>query len=597
MAYAKSDLLLSIPPLLAASNRIDRIADCYSGNFTDNCLGNNVNGIIGIAINADRSFSTVSIFGVESSGKFTEKIHNTYTGSGQNDATGCGSYDITCTDLGYSLSCSYKYANGKTGAIPNANPTQCLPTNQFLNRSLAGSWTFTIQTTTPFSGNYYLNSNSTDSSYIHGYKGSGYAIRAAYSGSTYSDIYSYHLSEDCFRYCPWFDFNYVGANSIEGTYCYHVNPYSPYTCFSFSGNRYSSTVSTLAAARAGHTATLLADGRVLVAGGYGSASLNSAELYYPSANTWSPAAALAAARSSHTATLLADGRVLVAGGVYNGVTLPSAELYDPAANSWSAAGTLAAARDGHTATLLPDGRVLVAGGSSGTGYLVSAELYDPANNTWSAAATLAAARAGHTATLLPDGRVLVAGGGNSAELYDPATNSWTAAGNLAAGRSGHTATLLPDGRVLVAGGYGGTDELAELYDPAANSWSAAGTLASARASHTAALLPDGRVMVAGGEYNSTDKLYSAELYDPATNTWSAADNLAYARSGHTATLLPNGRVMVAGGDGWVAYLAFTELYDPAANTWSLAGNLAVAGNAHTAALLPGGSSGSYGGMQ
>ena len=310
-------------------------------------------------------------------------------------------------------------------------------------------------------------------------------------------------------------------------------------------------------------------------------------------NTWSAAGALAAARNMHTATLLPNGRVLVAGGVYYGVALASAELYDPASNTWSAAGSLTKERWEHTAMLLPNGKVLVAGGySNNVGLLASAELYDPASNTWSAAGSLAAVRYGPTATLLPDGRVLVAGGSNnvgllaSAELYDPASNTWSAAGSLTGMRYGHTATLLPDGKVLVAGGRDGTNYLAsaEMYDPASNTWSAAGALATARGFYSATLLPNGRVLVAGGG-NDGGYPVSAELYDPASNTWSAAGSMATARSSHTATLLPSGKVLVAGGGYSGGNFASTELYDLASNTWSAAGSLATERWEHTATLL------------
>ena len=123
-----------------------------------------------------------------------------------------------------------------------------------------------------------------------------------------------------------------------------------------------------------------------------------------------PRAASTPARYAHTATLLPNGKVLVAGGYNGGAVLSSAELYDPASGTWSATGSLTTARYGHTATLLPNGKVLVAGGYDGVNVLSSAELYDPASGTWSATGSLTTARYGHTATLLPNGKVLVAGG-------------------------------------------------------------------------------------------------------------------------------------------------------------------------------------------
>jgi Galactose oxidase, central domain len=286
--------------------------------------------------------------------------------------------------------------------------------------------------------------------------------------------------------------------------------------------------------------------------------------------TWTATGSLATGRADHTATLLPNGKVLVAGG-YNGSALASAELYDPASGTWTATGSLATGRAHHTATLLPNGKVLVAGGEdSSSNPFASAELYDPASGTWTATGSLATGRSLHTATLLPNGNVLVAGGFDSsftglasAELYDPASGTWSATGSLSTARLQHTATLLPNGQVLVAGGTGGPIASAELYDPASGTWSATGSLATGRFNHTATLLPDGQVLVAGGGDTSGNVFASAELFDPASGTWTATGSLATARSGHTATLLPNGKVLVAGGDNNSGFLASAELYDPA----------------------------------
>ena len=197
--------------------------------------------------------------------------------------------------------------------------------------------------------------------------------------------------------------------------------------------------SKLKAARYGQTATLLNDGRALIAGGSDDAdlasTLASAELYDPATETWSITGSLNIPRIFQTATLLPNGKVLVAGG-YNWppTSLDSAELYDSANGTWSVTGTLIAARDGQTATLLPNGNVLLAGGVDWNEdgnhafhplALSSAESFDPTTETWSTTADLNFARDSHTATLLPNGKVLVAGGRvvnsplNSAELYSP----------------------------------------------------------------------------------------------------------------------------------------------------------------------------------
>ena len=117
-----------------------------------------------------------------------------------------------------------------------------------------------------------------------------------------------------------------------------------------------------------------------MAGGLTGSSTNSAELYDPVSGMWSATGSLIAARSDHTATLLPNGKVLVAAGFAANLRLSSAELYDPVSGMWSATGNLTITREMHTATLLPNGKVLVAGGDNGSAFLVSAELYDPAGN-------------------------------------------------------------------------------------------------------------------------------------------------------------------------------------------------------------------------
>jgi hypothetical protein len=165
-------------------------------------------------------------------------------------------------------------------------------------------------------------------------------------------------------------------------------------------------------------------------------------------------------RDLHTATLLQDGKVLIAGGQSAAYSVTAtAELYDRSTGRWSATGSLALARYWHTVTLLRNGKVLVVGGRELIDTFKTAELYDPASGTWTSTGSLARARFGHTATLLSNGKVLVTGGssGNnhylaSAELYDPSTGIWTHTGNLSTPRINHTATLLRNGKVLVAGG-------------------------------------------------------------------------------------------------------------------------------------------------
>jgi len=330
-----------------------------------------------------------------------------------------------------------------------------------------------------------------------------------------------------------------------------------------NGNRDAGVINavrSMATQRAAHTATLLPDGKVLVAGGFtGGGSLVSAEVFDPATSTFASAGNMNAARAGHTATLLPNGKVLIAGG-YNGSYLASAELYDPAAHTFMPTGTMVTSRSGHVATLLNNGKVLLAGGvGTGWTFLADAETYDPNTNTFTATGGMTTARESHTATLLRDGRVLITGGHKdrranitiytSAEIYNPASGTFTAAGNLTIKRHKHDATLLADGRVLIVGGSDERDRdgayrNAEIYNPANGSFTAVKNNMNApryKLQGTTILLKNGKVLIAGGANR-------AEVFDPATNTFSFAQgDMGTELLFSTATLLNNGQVLITGG--------------------------------------------------
>jgi hypothetical protein len=328
----------------------------------------------------------------------------------------------------------------------------------------------------------------------------------------------------------------------------------------------------MTANREGATATLLSDGRVLITGGdditNSFAPFASAELYDPKTGTFSATGSMSTARVNHTATLLSDGRVLIAGGRVKfdaPAQLASAELYDPKTGTFSPTGSMVAGRSGSTATLLSDSRVLIAGG----GGLSSAELYDPSTGKFSSTGPMSTVRELDTATRLSDGRVLIAGGESqrqeglaSAELYDPSTGKFGPTASMTAGREQCTATLLADGRVLMAGGLDSKRKVlasTQLYDPATGKFSPSGSMAGGRFGNTATALSDGRVLIAGGLKDTTTgvAVATAELYDPNSGTFSSIGPMAEARVGQTSTLLSDGRVLIAGGRTTSA-----ELYQP-----------------------------------
>ncbi|RKH29603.1 kelch-like protein [Corallococcus sp. CA041A] len=300
---------------------------------------------------------------------------------------------------------------------------------------------------------------------------------------------------------------------------------------------------------------------------------------------WVPTGSMIQPRSGHTATLLPNGTVLVAGGTSNGAPLATAEVYDPVSGTWGPTGSLAQPRSGHSATLLPNGKVLVVGGRDANGFVATAELYDPASGTWSPASSPLASGPS-SATLLLNGKVLVAGG-TTPQLYDPASDTWSfASAPLQSASSGETRLL--DGKVLFA-----RKGASQLYDPVSDTWSATNSPAVFPGGPPVTLLPDGKVLAAGGYDPTVDLVWGgAELYDPASGTWTLTAPMG-GRVFYTATLLTNGKVLVAGGSAEifeleVFALATATLYDPVSGTWSPTGSMAQPRYNHTATLLPNG---------
>jgi hypothetical protein len=385
------------------------------------------------------------------------------------------------------------------------------------------------------------------------------------------------------------------------------------------------------------SATILRDGRVLVAGGLGHTNnfiqiqtFATSELYDPSVGTWTLTGNMNVGRAQHAAVTLLDGRVLVVGGQdpsFNPTA--TAEIFTPPLSrsfayvahrslnaapvtraqillaprrsvqtrvdirrvgTWKVTGSLNVARSAVPMTLLPNGKVLIEGGDMFGSGGVTAELFDPATAKWTMTGSMHVARFYHSAILLPNGRVLVVGGTSgptatsSAEIYNPQTGRWSMANRMNSTRFRMSILGLLNGTVLVPGGYtydGIPRDSADLYNPVTKTWMATPSMNSSRAIYIADVLANGKVLVADGISQNDTNLQSAELYDPATNSWTPTGNPnGFAES---SVLLNDGTVLATDESGQIT----SELYDPSTGTWNFTkGSQSLGGrNADTLTLL------------
>ena len=316
--------------------------------------------------------------------------------------------------------------------------------------------------------------------------------------------------------------------------------------------------------RKNHTSTLLPDGSVLVAGGItrvdegATQLLSQAERYLVDGiKGWTMAGKTSITRTGHTASLLADGKVLIAGGgsVDNALDevgqkelkhLNSTEMYDYKTNTWLESSGMNVPRWEHTATVLSSGNILVVGGENTDGPLSSTELFNVENKEWVILDDLSYPRARHVAVLLSDNRVLVAGGGNTiAEIYDVQSNKWTDIGGLSQNLNLSSASALPNGKAIIVGGYGvdGAQYQVEIYNPEFDTWNMGPKIPKPRVRASFTELEKKSILLAGG-----NQYTHSWILDTATLTWTKGAKMLKARTGQSATQLSEGRVLVSGGE-------------------------------------------------
>ena len=307
-------------------------------------------------------------------------------------------------------------------------------------------------------------------------------------------------------------------------------------------------------------AAMLADGEtVLVTGGVTDAGTTSAELWTLAGGSTPTAGPPRLARTAHTATLLPNGKVLVANGWAGSTPTRVAELFDPMTSTFSeTSGLMRTARTNTRAVRLDDGNILIAGGYAVDviygccNYAQDAERYVPGTDSFAPTGSLNDAREIVAPILLTDGTVLVAGGFNGnamagAELYQPVTGTFVRTGSLITARFDHSVALLPGGHVLIAAGRtppfvagsgGDPSSSAEVYDQVSGKFKTTGSLNHARAGATAVSLRDGRVLVVGGMDKDGNALGSGEIYDPSQGNFTdVSGSLATPRFAMAAVLL------------------------------------------------------------
>jgi hypothetical protein len=329
--------------------------------------------------------------------------------------------------------------------------------------------------------------------------------------------------------------------------------------------------------------TLLQSGNLLLAGGGGPTGpfLNTLELYRYRTNTFAPSANLpqmSTLRANETATLLPNGKVLIAGGaVDNSTWTDTTDIFDPVARTITAGPRMSNQREGATAKLLPNGLVLIAGGRDSGGTLNTVDLYNPAKKSITPGPLMNVARYDCAAVILPNGNLMIFGGFgavtqaqplDSTEIYNPSLNKWaTSPPTMMDARGGARATPLSNGRVLITGGTDATTGVlntTEIYNPVNRTFTAGPDMNDPRKFHTQVRLANGQVLIAGGYSDNTGTavLDTTDIYHPATGTITTGPLMNDRRGLAAGARFANGLVLIAGGSNGTIILDTTDLYVP-----------------------------------
>jgi len=339
-----------------------------------------------------------------------------------------------------------------------------------------------------------------------------------------------------------------------------------------------------------YKAIVLKDGRVLLLDN------KYAEIYNPDTKKFKAIEGLKSSRGGFSATLLQNGKVLIAGGDANNISTADCELFDPISETFKPTAKMLIPRGGHSAILLPNGKVLIMGGESqdirilgANKYLSESEIYDPVLNKFVPAGNMVSPKRFLNSVLLSNGKVLVMGHNGAvlsnhgeetilyAELYDPNTNTFKDTGKPNSIKYIGNILLLPDGKVLIIGSNKTqNNDIKEVYDPTTEKFTSIhlneidfkdwlGNFGGGNyhGAYSMTILPSGKLLIAGGnigQYMFSRSISKSEICDIKTYNCVKGPNLNSKRAGHLATLLPNGKVFIFGGEKRRDNLSSAEFY-------------------------------------